>query len=201
MSWSKDNFRHGSRAASSETRLVFGKTPYLQGMTAPPRRTIQAAVHIRPYTPADLNACLALFASNCPPFFHPSERADYEAFLQDPADRGEYFVLEGGTDLVACGGIWADTQGVGGLSWGMVRGNSEGGGLHGQGLQGQGLGTRLTAYRLDLLRQRPEVRRVRLDTSQHTEAFYARQGFVVVDRTPDGFAPGLDEVKMLLDLT
>ena len=65
---------------------------------------------------------------------------------------------------------------------------------------GQGLGTRLTGYCLDRLRQRPEVRQVRLDTSQHTEVFYARHGFAVVGRTQGGFTPGLDEVKMLLDL-
>ncbi len=90
---------------------------------------------------------------------------------------------------------------MGGLSWGMVRGDSQGMELHGHGLHGKGLGTRLTDYRLDRLRQRPEVRQVRLDTSQHTEAFYARRGFVTVARIPDGFAPGIDEIKMRLDLS
>ncbi|WP_407539618.1 GNAT family N-acetyltransferase [Deinococcus radiomollis] len=160
-------------------------------MTGSLLHILPAVVNIRPYTPTDLNACLALFDSNRPPYFHPSERADYEAFLSDPADRGEYFVMERGTEVLAYGGIWAGTEGVGGLSWGMVRGDSH----------GQGLGTQLTVDRLDRLRRRPELRGVRLDTSQHTEVFYARHGFVVVGRTPGGFAPGLDEVKMLLDLT
>jgi len=44
------------------------------------------------------------------------------------------------------------------------------------------------------------VRRIRLDTSQHSAPFYARQGFTVTQRTPDGFAPGMDEIKMTLDL-
>lgn len=147
--------------------------------------------HLRPYTPADLPGCLGLFDSNSPLYFDRSERADYEQFLHDPADRGDYFVLEGeGGELLACGGVWVSPDGLGGLSWGMVRGD----------LHGQGLGTRLTVYRLEQLQQRPEVRHIRIDTSQHTEAFYARHGFVVTGRTPDGFAPGLDEVKMLLTL-
>ncbi|MGY2892921.1 GNAT family N-acetyltransferase [Deinococcus sp. UYEF24] len=165
-------------------------------MTGTSQRTFQVGATFRPYSPADLNACLALFDSNCPPYFHPSEREGYRAFLQDTADQGEYFVLEHDTEVLACGGIWVDAQGVGGLSWGMVRGDSQGEGLH-----GQGLGTRLTDYRLDRLRQRPEVRQVRLDTSQHTEVFYARRGFVTVARTPEGFAPGIDEIKMRLDLS
>lgn len=148
-------------------------------------------LHFRPYEPADLAACLSLFVSNCPPFFHPSEQADFEAFLQDEDDRGEYTVLERGGEVVACGGIFFKDESEAGLSWGMVH----------QRLHGQGLGTLLTCFRLDALRARQGVRTVWIDTSQHTEGFYAREGFVAVQRTPDGFAPGLDEIKMKLDLT
>ena len=144
----------------------------------------------RPYTPADAPACLELFDSNCPLYFHSSERADYQQFLQDPADRGDYWVMDLEGEVVGCGGVWVSPENQGGLSWGMVR----------RGLHGQGLGTRLTVFRLERLRARPEVRQIRVDTSQHTEAFYARQGFVVVGRTENGFAPGLDEVKMVLEL-
>ena len=145
---------------------------------------------VRPYTPADAPACLKLFDSNCPPSFHPSERADFQQFLQDPADRGEYWVMELGGEVVGCGGVWVSEEHQGGLSWGMVR----------RDLHRQGLGTRLTLFRLERLRARPEVRQIRLGTSQHTEAFYARQGFVAVERTQNGFAPGIDEVKMVLEL-
>jgi predicted N-acetyltransferase YhbS len=155
---------------------------------------------IRAYTSADVSACLKLFDSNCPPFFDAAERADYAQFLQDPADRGEYFVLEAArepdSEVVACGGIWVKEAGeggliYGGLSWGMVRAD-----LHGQGLGGQ-----LTDFRLNLLRGRSGVREVQIETSQHTEGYYARHGFVTVQRRSDGFAPGLDEIKMTLKLT
>ncbi len=68
-------------------------------MTGTPQRTFQVGATFRPYTPADLNACLALFDSNYPPYFHPSEREGYRAFLEDTAAQGEYFVLEHGTEV------------------------------------------------------------------------------------------------------
>ncbi|GGR32429.1 GNAT family N-acetyltransferase [Deinococcus ruber] len=149
---------------------------------------------IRAFIAADIPACLELFDSNCPPFFDASERADYQAFLSDPADHGTYFVMEDGAEVVACGGVWhggnlaADAAG---LSWGMVRGD----------LHGRGLGRQLVVYRLGWIRQHfPEVREVQIDTSQHTQGYYARHGFQVVSRRPDGFAPGLDEIKMALTL-
>ena len=155
---------------------------------------------VRPFTAADIPACLALFDSNCPPFFDVSERAVYEAFLGDPLDHGAYFVLEDGGEVVACGGVWRGgthsvpasvPEDVAGLSWGMVRGD-----LHGRGLGGQ-----LVAYRLGYIRQHfAGVREVQIDTSQHTEGYYARYGFRVVGRKESGFAPGLDEIRMALTL-
>lgn len=146
---------------------------------------------IRPYLESDLAACLSLFASNCPPYFDPSERADYAQFLSDPDDHGSYFVLELDGEVLACGGIFVRPDGMGGLSWGMVR----------QDRQRQGLGTVLTDFRLEQLRRLPGVREVQIDTSQHTEAYYARHGFVVTSRREDGFAPGLHEIKMSLHLS
>ena len=40
-------------------------------------------MQFRAYQPADREACLALFDENCPAFFAPNEREDYEAFLRD----------------------------------------------------------------------------------------------------------------------
>lgn len=145
---------------------------------------------IRPYLESDLAACLSLFASNCPPYFDLTERADYAQFLRDLDDRGSYFVLELGGEVLACGGVFVRPDGVGGLSWGMVR----------QDRHRQGLGTRLTDFRLERLRPLPGVREVQIDTSQHTEGHYARHGFVVTSRREDGFAPGLHEIRMSLHL-
>ena len=62
-------------------------------------------VTFRPFTPTDAPACLVLFESNCPPYFHPPERAGFEQFLQDLEDRGDYWVMEMSGGLVGCGGV------------------------------------------------------------------------------------------------
>jgi hypothetical protein len=58
----------------------------------------------------------------------------------------------------------------------------------------------LVRERLARIRQDPVVRSVRLTTSQHTFRFYAREGFVLKEIIPDGYAPGLDQYRMLLTM-
>lgn len=75
--------------------------------------------------------------------------------------------------------------------WGMVR----------LDCHGQGLGRSLAEARLALIRDDPQVRRVRLDTSQHTLSFFQRFGFRLESVHPDGYGPGLDRCEMLLELS
>ena len=147
----------------------------------------------RPYAPPDRPACLALFDSNSPRFFAQHERADFAAFLDKvEAEPEPYFVLERGGAVLACGGVgYEDFPALAYLSWGMVRGD----------LHGTGLGSELTQFRLTWLRQHwPEVTHAKIETSQHTENFYARFGFEVVEREQGGFGPGLDRVRMVARL-
>lgn len=74
------------------------------------------------------------------------------------------------------------------LAWGMVD----------PALQGQGFGTALLRARLDAAARIPSIRRVILDTSQHTHGFYARFGFVILTVTPDGYGDRLDRLDMEL---
>ncbi|KEF35024.1 hypothetical protein RDMS_04295 [Deinococcus sp. RL] len=144
---------------------------------------------IRPYAPEDRAACLALFDANVPDFFAPHERAEFETWLQDP---GEYFVLEDGGQVVACGGVWLGPEDRGrpaGLSWGMVARNA----------QRRGYGSQLLRFRLERLRALG-AREVHLDTSQHSAPFFARFGFREVRRVPGGYGPGLDRVDMMARL-
>ena len=149
---------------------------------------------VRPYRAGDRDACLALFDGNTPRFFDPSERAAFVAWLE--ASTQPYLVIEraveGATRIVACGGHAIEAGGtVASLCWGMVA----------QDVHGQGLGRALTQARLDAIRAVPQVARVSMNTSQHTQGFYARFGFVPVKVTPDGFGPGIDQWDMMLQLT
>lgn len=143
----------------------------------------------RAYTPADREACLALFDSNVPRFFVEAERDGYAAFLDDM--RWPYQVIERDGRIVACGGHAVEPDGrTVSLCWGMVE----------QGLHGQGLGRTLTEARLAAARAEPGVVSVRLDTGQHTTGFYERFGFVIEGVVKDGYAPGSDRHDMRLML-
>lgn len=138
---------------------------------------------IRSYTPNDREACLALLRGNIPEHFTPDEERQLDAFLGDLP--GPYFVVEEAGELVACGGIATEPndQTAAALCWGIVRHDR----------QGRGIGRALTLHRLAAL---PGVTRVRINTSQKVQGFYAKLGFVVTHVTPNGFGPGLDEVRM-----
>ena len=145
----------------------------------------------RPYAPVDLAACLALFDSNVPTYFAPSERAEFEAFLRglDQAS-GPYLVLTRHGQIVACGGVLADNAQQASFAWGMV----------GREWHRQGLGRQLAHVRLAQARRMPSITRLRLSTSQHSAGFYEAMGFATTSVTPDGLAPGLDRHDMVMRL-
>jgi ribosomal protein S18 acetylase RimI-like enzyme len=145
---------------------------------------------IRGYIPADRAACLRLFDGNVPRFFTVAERPDFIRFLERrPAADESYLVVERDGRVVACGGYAIAADGcTAGLCWGMVA----------RDLHGQGLGRSLTEARLRAARAVPGVTQVTLDTSQHSQGFYAGLGFAVRAVRRDGYGPGLDRWDMLL---
>ena len=145
---------------------------------------------VRPYEPRDRAGCLALFDSNTPVFFDVSERDGFVGWLDGLAGLGApYQVIERDGRIVACGGHAVEPDGVtASLCWGMVD----------RSLHGTGLGRQLTGARIAAARAATGVTAMRLDTSQHTEGFYRRFGFVVQAVTKDGFAPGIDKYEMRL---
>lgn len=146
---------------------------------------------VRRYKPADRRGCLDIFDSNVPEFFDSAERSSFVSFLDDQAVAWLYQVIERQGRTVACGGFAVASNGLSaGLCWGMVA----------RGLHGTGLGSLLTNARLEAARAISGIEQVRLDTSQHTQGFYRRFGFVVEQIVPDGYGPGLDRWDMLLGL-
>jgi len=146
---------------------------------------------LRNYQPDDLAACLGLFDENVPAFFAAEERSAFVRFLTRHAAQWNYQVLERAGQVVASAGYaLGPAVGVASLCWGMVHPR----------LHRQGLGTVLLQARLRALRARPAIAQVVLDTSQHTQAFYARFGFVATRVVPGGYGPGLDRWDMALAL-
>ena len=145
---------------------------------------------IRPYTPADLDAVVAIFRSNIPKYFTPDEEPGLYEFLEEHAE--DYYVVEVGGEVVGAGGIALnadiDPQTVS-LCWGMVR----------EDHLGTGLGKALTEFRIRLAKEEYPGIALTIGTSQHTEGFYHRFGFTTVEHTPDRYGPGIDKCRMRLD--
>lgn len=143
-------------------------------------------MEIRLSTNEDLDSIIEIYRSNIPKYFIPAEEAELREFL---AENGEhYYVVETNGDVVAAGGIGLNADDTVALCWGMVRND----------LIGTGLGKRLTEFRIERSREVFGDRPIVNSTSQHTEGFYKKLGFVTVEHTPDGFGPGIDICKMRL---
>ena len=142
----------------------------------------------RPYTPDDEVRCLAIFDSNTPPFFDPTERAEFAEYLQTLQD--PYFVLEAEGQMVACGGV-AEKDGYGIVTWGMVMRDR-----HRHGYGRQLLRERIAWMKANL----PHVTKVFMNTSQHSVHFFEREGFRATKIIMNGFAPGLHEYRLTLRL-
>jgi ribosomal protein S18 acetylase RimI-like enzyme len=145
---------------------------------------------VRPYTPADHAACLAMFDSNTPRFFDPSERRKFVTFLDAPFC--SYFVMEHDGAVVGCGGYAVEEdRSLASLVWGIVRND----------LHNHGLGRFLVMFRLKEITRTSGVQMVRLGTSQHTAHFFEKQGFKVAGIEKDGYASGIDRVEMRMKLS
>lgn len=153
--------------------------------------------HIRPYKPTDRDACIALFKSNIPKFFDPTELPLFEQFLDAlernvPGKAGNreehYFVSEQSDRIVACGGLCLRDEGkVTCMAWGMVD----------NALHKQGIGRELLLFRLQKMDEFfPGIAKV-LDTTQHSFGFFERMGFRVTKITPDYYAPGMHRYDMI----
>lgn len=147
-------------------------------------------MNLRTYTAADRPACLEVFDQNCPRFFALEERENFEEYLDAP--QGPYFVLEReeGGAILGCGGYALEGTGIASLVWGMVL----------PAFQRQGLGRYLTMYRLREISRQNGPQLVRMDTTQHSSAFYEKLGFRVIGVKQDGYAPGLDRVELMKKL-
>lgn len=157
---------------------------------------------IRPYSETDKAECMAIFDSNCPKFFDPTERDMFLKWLDHQADSSinyksptytnseadAYFVLESPVEgLVACAGFYIlKEEKEARLAWGMI--HSE----HHQ----KGYGTLLYKHRIDLIKKQWPQHLITLGTSQHTFEFYQKMGMKVMAVIKSGYGPLLDRYDM-----
>ena len=141
----------------------------------------------RPYAVADLSQCMALFEANCPEFFAPNERAEYEAFLcQIPS---QYWVCVVAGRVAGAFGLFARGNGGASVNWILLSSR----------VQGTGVGSHM------MRRAREEARRqgcrvIDIAASHKSAPFFAHFGARTVSETADGWGPGMHRIDMQWDV-
>lgn len=140
---------------------------------------------IRPYTPDDKPIVVALLQLNIPTYFAPEEKADFEIYLDEKIDL--YYVVESNNEIIGCGGInLAENGTVGKISWDV---------FHPQ-FQGKGWGGQLLQYRINVLKEMPQILKITVRTSQVAYRFYEKMGFKTTEIIKDYWAKGFDLYAM-----
>ncbi|MEN5193334.1 GNAT family N-acetyltransferase [Sphingobacterium faecium] len=141
------------------------------------------------YTAFYREKCIEIFKSNLPIFFDQQELRLFENFL-DHHTPENYYLIKEGEQILACGGIFIDEiKGESSLAWGMV---------HAQHHK-KGIGKLLTQYRLEIMKNCYPNKTYVLETSQHTAAFYEKNGFHTIAIVQDGFGKGIDQCFMKME--
>ena len=144
-------------------------------------------VTFRPYRRTDYPTCIELFNSNCPEFFAPDERRDYQCFLEGSLEGYEVCEVDG--RVLGVFGLSGDSTNEQRLSWLMVDSKAH----------GRGLGA-MIMKRVIHLGRKSESKTIGLATSQKVAPFYEKYGAQTTSVTKDGYGPGLDRVDMVLPL-
>jgi GNAT superfamily N-acetyltransferase len=142
----------------------------------------------RSYTAGDRAACLRLFDTNCPTYFAPNERADYEAFMTDVA--GEYQVCLHEGHVVGAYGVIAEGRTGLALRWIVIAPEH----------QGRGIGSAVMQRVIAAVRVAGPSARLHIGASHLSAPFFARFGARELARIPHGWGPGMHRVDMELAL-
>ncbi len=139
------------------------------------------------YQPADRAACLALFDENCPAFFAPNERSDYETFLAENAASYEVCLLDG--RLVGAYGVILEKPVGLSLRWILLSPR----------VQRQGLGSAIMTRVLEIVRTYGGGP-LHIAASHKSAPFFARFGAQETATTPNGWGRDMHRVDMELVL-
>lgn len=146
------------------------------------------AVHFLPYDDTHFDACMRLFDANCPDFFAPNEKADYQVFLKRAADRYRMVVL-GGQVVGAFGVLDEGKAGRCRLNWIVVD----------SACHGSGVGRAIVGETIAVARQMC-AGVVEIAASDKSAPFFAKFGARELQYTPHGWGPDMHRIDMELAL-
>jgi len=144
-------------------------------------------IAFRQYGQTDFPACMSLFDANCPEYFAPNERPDYERFLAESPEGYEVCEVDG--RVLGVFGVSGDDKNEKRLNWIMVDPKAH----------GMGIGAKIMERVIYLARE-SRARTVGIATSQYVAPFFEKYGATTLSTTKDGHGPGMDLVDMVLPL-
>ena len=115
-----------------------------------------------------------IFDANCPEYFAPNERHEYEDFLEDVPD--DYEVCEADGRVCGAFGLFDDGDSVKALNWILLDPKT----------QGIGVGSKIME-RVEYLGRASETKIVRIAASHKSAPFFARFGAIATSLTRDGW--------------
>ncbi|MCR4029566.1 MULTISPECIES: GNAT family N-acetyltransferase [Flavobacterium] len=149
---------------------------------------------IREYLNTDKNKCIEAFKSNVPIYFSHQEIDDFTKFLErieNDIDDIPYYVIAYNQEIIGCGGFAkAKSDEFFSLVWGLVH----------KDFHNKGFGEKLLSYRLKKIKQLDSKSKVIIDTTQHSEGFFKKYGFITKKKTDDYYAPGMHRIDMELKI-
>jgi N-acetylglutamate synthase-like GNAT family acetyltransferase len=155
--------------------------------------------HIREYTEADKEPCLAAFKSNVPLYFTKDEINDFDNFLNRYMELSRdktrdqktfYYVIVDDDKIIGCGGYGdKENSNIITLTWGLIH----------RDFHKMGFGKILLTFRINSIKERFNNIPVFIDTTQHSYPFFEKFGFRTTQITPDYYTLGMDRYDMVLN--
>lgn len=145
---------------------------------------------IRSYESKDKTAVLHLLHLNTPKYFAPPEEADLVKYLD--SDSEHYYVVERNEQVIGAGGInYFAENALARISWDLIH----------PAYQGLGIGNELTRFRIEKIKENPQIKEIQVRTTQLAYRFYEKLGFKTKGNEKDFWAKGFDlyDMKLILD--
>ncbi|WP_299391791.1 GNAT family N-acetyltransferase [uncultured Gelidibacter sp.] len=140
---------------------------------------------IRPYALQDEFQVIELLRQNIPASFDPSEEQDFIDYLKNGLE--DYFVYDEHSKILGAGGInYLPEEQLARISWDMVDPK----------MHGKGIGKKLLEFRINHVKNNPNVNMIDVRTSQLAYKYYQKFGFELMHIEKDYWAKNFDLYHM-----
>lgn len=143
----------------------------------------------RTYQKEDKAVLNQIFQSNCPKYFHESELALFNDFLEHVANENFLVALNDSGKIIGCGGYYEKDDHYG-ISWTMFANKSIG------AAQLMTSGNTMYQELMSRIQQTNRAKDILISTSKYMERLFSHYGFKTYQIIKDGFGEGLDKYKM-----